>query len=69
MPNQEKVKHSFPKRAAWLLILNDSHQEKRFTSLKLLRQYADENHLFIKKSQTQEKCYYTDPYAYVPGNR
>ena len=67
MPNKLIVKKKFPKAAAWVLINNTSHTSRRFTSLKLLREYADLNHMQIKKSKTTEKTYYTDAFAFVPA--
>jgi len=60
MPNklitQKKI---FKKPLAWLIIFRDK-QEKRFESLKAVRTWAEEHHIFLKKSRTQEKCFETD---------
>lgn len=51
----------------WVLILNQSHSTKEFSSLARLRRYARNNALAIKKSFTAERTYYTDAFGYVPA--
>ena len=67
MPNKLIIKKKFPKAAAWILIENNNHRSTRFTSLKRLREYADDMHFIIKKSHISEKTYYTESFDYVPG--
>jgi len=58
--NKPKIKTEFPKAELWVLINNFTHEVKRFTSVKLLRQYADSKKYFLKKSQVAEKTFYTE---------
>jgi len=52
----------------WVLIDNDAHDTKEFTSQIKLKAYADEHGLEIKRSPTAARCYYTEAHAWVPGN-
>jgi hypothetical protein len=53
----------------WYLIDNDKHDLYSFPSSKMLRKYAKELGMKIKRSPTEDHTFYIKSYVYVPGNQ
>ena len=52
----------------WLLLLNDEHSLKHFSSENRLRKWGRERGRILKRSPIDRYCFYTEAVGYVPGN-